>query len=272
MTRVPDVRPRRAALALALLLAAVPAPAAAEPRPGDERFQLDLGVSRRFERFQSREADSLGLSVSSSNVAAIAFDFRVLDIPAGPAKPALLLNGRALVTERVFVPQYAGALAPVEESPMLETYAGARVRLPLGILEGNGGVAFSLRWEGGVVVARSTGENFIQSSMAGAGFERTEGLLEGSTVELVYGHDDLFGPRWAAKRWGARVRLQSALAEMRAPADGAGAGPPGRPLRAYLELSVNTDGRPGPDALALDLGATVDLATLVGRLRGAVGL
>jgi hypothetical protein len=282
--RAAAARPARAAtvaLALALAAGAAPRPvaAAAPAAPAaagmhaEERFQLDLGVSRRFDRFQSREADSLGLSVSSSNVYTLAFDFRVLDIPAGTARPALLLSGRALTSERVFVPQYASAHHPVEESPMLETYGGARVRVPLGLVDGTTGVAFSLGWEGGVVIARSTGENFIQSSMAALGFERTEGLLEGSRVEMVYGHDDLYGAAWAAKRWGARVRLQTALAEMRPmPGPDGQTIPPGRPLRAFLEMSVNTDGRPGPDALGLDLGATLDLATLAGRLRGAIGL
>lgn len=267
--------PRLAFLLIAPALAACAAlPAAAE----DERVTLDFRLSRQVERFQSREADSLGLSASMATTGSIVMDLRVLDLPMkAPERPSLHVHGRATTTERVFVAAAGGIGSPERtmESPLLEVCAGFGIVLPLSLVDGLGGVDAAIRYEGGVVLAADTGENFMQRSMLSIGFERAGGVLDGSLIEARYGHDDLFGPTWAAGRWGARMLVLAALAPVFAPPPAAAGGPGhvsapvrprGAPVRGFVELELDTDGRPGADALAGRVGLALDLGGVLGGL------
>jgi hypothetical protein len=263
----------RVSCAAILTAIAATAPAFA----AEDRFTLDLRIARQIERFQSHEADSLGLSVQQCTVGMAAFDFRVLDLPMKPHPPALHVSGRALTSERVFVSAPGGVGSPevTDESPMLEVYGGVALAIPLGIVDKTEGAEFHVGYEGGVVIARDTGENFLQVSTMVFGFQRTSGVFEGSVVDVTYGHDDLFGPTWAPKRWGARADIECALIGGRtnvpagATVTAAAAAPPGRaPLRAFLEIALETDGRPGPDSIGLRGGFALDPAGLLSRMSG----
>jgi hypothetical protein len=248
-------------------------------RGSDERITLDFRFARQGERFQSREADSLGLSVSLANVASVDMDLRVMDLPMkGAARPSLHVHGRALTTEQVFVASAGGPGAPELplESPLLAVDAGIGLVVPLAIVDGASGVNATIRYEGGVVLAADTGENFMQRSTVALGFERAGGVLDGSLIEASFGHNDLFGPTWSAGRWGARMLMFMALGRVGAPAltgaetPAAMAGPAGRvrgaPLRAFVELALDTDGRPGADALAARVGMALEIGSVLGSV------
>jgi hypothetical protein len=269
-------RPHRGALALGatvalLALAAVAARA-------DDRLTLDVRVGRQIERYQSREADSLGLSVTTCTVATLDCNFRVLDLPLQKTmRPTLEVFGTTTTSQRVFVSgaTMPGAIGRTIESPMLDLVGGLGLSLPLGLVDGTHGANLRVRYEGGVVIASDSGENFLERSAVHADFERVGGVFDGTLLGVGYGHDDLYGAAWAAKRWSARMRVFAGIgrAPREAPRDPKA--PPvaegRRPLRAFLDLSLDTDGRPGPDRVGLVGGLALDVGSLWTRAGVAVG-
>ncbi len=250
--------------------------AAAATRPmiarADDRFRLDVRGGRDAERFQSHEADSLGLSFTTSTFGSADFSFRVMDLPLKkPWSPSLVVFGHTSTADRVFVPASVGGAATPRRSPMIEMVGGIGLAVPLGLVDGTRGADFLVRYEGGVFIAADSGENFLQTSSLHFGFARDGGVFDGSEIEVGNGHDDLFGSAWAAKRWSARVLLMMGvgrpLHEMVA---GDSAATVARwPLRVFLESALQTDGRPGPDRVAVRLGGALDLGALLEHLGGS---
>jgi len=277
---IPARSPAARGVALAALAGTLCVLAAGTAHARDDRVALDFRVSRTAERFQSHAADSLGLSVTFGYVAGVHMDFHVMDVPMkAPQRPALHVYGTALYnTDRVFVSAPGGPGGPefTMRSPMLEVYGGIGFAVPMGVVDQTTGAQFTLRYDGGVVIAADTGENFIQVSKLNAGFERTGGVFHGSAIEVGYGHDERFGPTWAPKRWSARMKLFTALSHVPAAPSGAagakpGPAPAGAPLRAFVTLDLDTDGRPGPDSLAGQFGFAFDVGALLGGFARAFG-
>ncbi len=279
---------RRARRPLAPLLAALPLALAltgARPVPSsaEDRFRLDVRIARQAERYQSREADSLGLSVSTCTVGTVDCEFRVMDLPLRKGvRPVWQVFGTTETSSRVFVSggSAPGAVGRTIESPMLQVRGGTGFAVPLGLVDGTHGANLRLRYEGGVVISTDSGENFLQTSMVQFGFERSGGVFDGSVMEVGYGHNDLYGSSWAAGRWGARMLLVAGLGGGRArtggsssASSGAAADPDGgrRPVRSFLELDLDTDGRPGPDRIALRLGMALDAGTVLAWMGGSGG-
>ncbi len=272
------------ALLLAVLATSTPrvfaaaAVAPAASAEGDDRFHVDLEASKMFDRFQSHEADSLGLSVSSTTVMGARWSFRVIDVPAGKLspKPALELTGRIATSERTIGAQSNGS--GIGRSPVLEITNGVWLRMPLDVLPGNGGVAFKMGFEGGYTLAREGGADFLTSSAMVFGFVRTAGTFEGSELQIATGRNEAFGSEWASGRWRGRVFLQSRLGTPRAaeaakPAAGAAAAAEEdhRP-RVFLQLDVDTDGKDGPDGIGFNVGLALDAGTTFKRALGVFGL
>ncbi|NOT34656.1 MAG: hypothetical protein HOP12_10875 [Candidatus Eisenbacteria bacterium] len=278
------------ALALACSLASWCIGASAAHAEAD-RFRVDLLFGRQFERFQSRQADSLGLSVSDGLHAGMEFDFDVMRMPMkGKPGPGLRVSGRTTVAERVFaidpdaVP--VGVIAaPIEEAPTLEVFGGIGLQVPLGIVDGDAGTSLFVRYEGGIILARGTEYDFIDVNTIGFGFERDIGIFEGSLVEVKNGRNELFGPADSKGRWNLRFRIVSRLggfsrlgeapaapAAGRATATPAGVVETGRPLRAFFDLCVDSDGGSGADGLGMTAGVAADAGMLARRLGGLFGL
>lgn len=244
----------------------------------EDRFRLDVRMARQAERYQSHEADSLGLSFSASTVGIADCEFRVMDLPLRKGvRPIWQVFGTVETSSRVFVAgaSASGAVGRTVESPMLQVRGGTGLAIPLGIVDGTRGALMRLRYEGGVVISTDSGENFLQTSVILFGFERAGGVFDGSIMETGYGHNDLYGSQWAAKRWCAHMLLMAGLGPRSAPARGAAAldaDPDGgrRPLRTFLELTLETDGRPGPDSIGLRLGLALDAGSILSRTGGAV--
>lgn len=278
----PIGRNRRSFVSLRALAAAALAAcafAAAPARAASERFHVDLEASKLFDRFQSHEADSLGLSVSSTSVLGARWAFRVLDVPAGKItpKPSLTLTGRLATMERTIGGQANGST--IGHAPVLEITSGVKLSLPLDMLPGNGGVAFNLGYEGGYVMAREGGADFLTTSALAFGFERTAGAFEGSYLEIGQGRNETFGSDFASGRWRARVFLQSELglprAEAAKPADPKAAAPASadeKRLRVFLQLDVDTDGKDGPDGIGFNVGLAMDAGTMFRRALGVIGM
>ena len=262
----------------ATLAAALLAPGIAG---AEDRFSFDVRLARQAERFQSHEADSLGLSVTSSTVGIGECAFRVMDLPLQKGvRPSVTVFGRAMTSERVFVygAGLPAAIARTEESPMVDVLGGLQLSLPLGMVDGTKGANLFLRYEGGVVIARSSGENFLQTSSVHFGFERDGGVFDGSEMEVGSGYNDLFGNDWGASRWSARMLVMMGLgAWPGSAAEATAAGKPAakpnfdarRPVRLFAELELMTDGRPGPDALSVRAGVALDAGTLLTKIAGA---
>jgi hypothetical protein len=149
------------------------------------------------------------------------------------------------------------------------------LHLPLDVLPGNGGVAFKLGYEGGYVMAREGGADFLTLSSLGFGFERTAGTFEGSSLEIATGRNETFGSEWASSRWRARVLLQSRIGTFRP--DAAKTDPKAAPEedhrpRVFLQLDVDTDGKDGPDGIGFNVGLALDAGTMFRRAVGVLGL
>jgi len=265
------LRARRFVIGLLLFATVAIGPAIVR---ADDRFRLDVRGGRDAERFQSHEADSLGLSFTTSTFGSADFSFRVMDLPLKkPWSPSLVVFGHTSTADRVFVPASAGGTTMPRRSPMIEMLGGIGLAVPLGIVDGTRGADFLVRYEGGVFIAADSGENFLQTSSLHFGFARDGGVFDGSEIEVGNGHDDLFGSAWAAKRWSARVLLMMGVGRpIHAIAAGDSVATVARwPLRAFLESSLQTDGRPGPDRIAVRLGAALDLGALLERIGGGNG-
>jgi hypothetical protein len=271
------------AAALALLaLAAGPALAA------EDRIRLDFRFGGQAERFQSPQADSLDLSTTKTYLGELDCDFRVMDLPMKPQAPAIWVSTRATALNQVFVPGVG--TPPVsglpQKSVMLDLVGGIGVTVPLGIVDKTRGAEFRLRYEGGVVIAASSGESFLQTSTVHLGFRRVGGVFDGSEMDVAYGHNDVFGPDAAASRWSARSSLFVGIGPApkgkppalpagtkttpaaAAAAAAATTGDGRRPMRAFLDLMLDTDGHPGPDSAAIRGGIAINAGGMLSWLGG----
>jgi hypothetical protein len=249
-------------------------------------YRLDVSVAFQVERFHSREADSLGLSLTRGAIADVAFDFRVLEAPMpGASKPAIHVLGHAETGKRAFGTQGiapSGAVAePVRELPLVEIGGGVALVLPMELVDKNAGASLFIRYDGALAITGATGYDFMRVKRLAIGFERTRGFFEGSIVELGYGHDEHYGRQFAAKRWAPRFRVQGRVVPAsRAPREGAAASAaPGKaaataiplesPIHAFLDLTVDTDGRSGPDGIRALFGLTLDTGAILMGIAGA---
>lgn len=269
-------RSRTAALVLLAVVLCAPVRAGA-----DDRFGMDVTVAYRLERFHAREADSLGRSLTRGTMAELAYDFRVLEapMPAAP-RPAVHVFGHATLAKRAFGTEGIAApgttTEPVREAPMLDLGTGVALHIPLDILDHGAGSALFVSYEGGLAMTGTSSYDFIRLKRLAVGFRRTRGLFEGSQVELGYGRNEIFGMAHAAKRWSPRFRLQSGLVPSslapRAGATRAAAAkstPFESPVHAFLEVTVDTDGRSGPDGIQALFGLTLDSGSILRRIMGA---
>jgi hypothetical protein len=250
-------------LALSALLPVVQA------RADDERLRLVLGYARAVTRFHSLEADTAGLSYGLTKSPELGVDFRVLDLPMPKVpRPALHVTAGALTDERTLGPYLPGQR--LIRQPVLILRSGVHLLVPLELVRPNSGVAFRVGWDGGYVLGRAGGAEFLTITKARFGFERTAGWFEGSCVEVGMGRDETFGREFAGKRWDARVALQGRIlpppvhsppaktAKNVAPPD-----EPRRMLWAFVDMDIDTDGGPGPEGLRLRFGLSTDVASIL---------
>jgi hypothetical protein len=253
------------ALAVALNLLLPAAAASADT----ERIRLVLGFARAVSRFHSFEADSMGLSYGLTNSPEVGVDFRVLDLPmAKIPRPALHVTAGALTDARTLGPFLPGQ--PLIWQPVLMLRSGVHLLLPLELLRPNAGVAFRVGWSGAYVLGRTGGADFITISKARYGFERTAGWFEGSCVEVGMGRDETYGREFASRRWDVHIALQGRLLPppiRSAPAKaGKAVAPPDETRRmvwVFADVTVDTDGGPGPDGLQLRFGLSTDVAGIL---------
>ena len=139
------VRPQVRTLVLAaasLMLSLTSARAAEDP------FQLRVATGVQMERLHSVQADSLGLSATQSIVTHMSCDFRVFDLPFGKERPALhvlaetRLGRRAIPVGEFMADTYAGA--PVIETSVIEVMTGARLEVPMTMLDPGAGSRLTL--------------------------------------------------------------------------------------------------------------------------------
>jgi hypothetical protein len=234
-----------------------------------------LGFARTVSRFHSFEADSLGLSYSLTNSPEVGVDFRVLDLPmAKIPRPALHVTAGALTEERTL-----GAFRPgdsLTRQPVIVLRSGVHLLIPLELLRPNAGVAFRVGWSGAYVLGRTGGADFITITKARFGFERTAGWFEGSCVEVGMGRDETYGSEFAGKRWDVHVALQGRILPRPVPVAPAKAGkavaPPDETRRmvwVFADMTIDTDGGPGPDGLQLRFGLSTDVAGILQTAFGA---
>lgn len=276
--------PRAHRLAPIVLLVAAASFAPHAAAAGGDRFRLDVSAAFQVERFHASAADSLGLAVTRGTVAEMAFDFRVLDAPMpGASKPALHVLGRAGTGRRAFGTQGiapASALAaPVEESPLIDLGVGVALDVPLELVDPGAGASLVASYEGGLAIASTAGYDFMRSKRVAVGFERTRGFFEGSRVEMGYGRNEAFGLAHAAKRWSPRFFIQGRLVPVSRPvATGAASrSTPAAtdqialmsPVRAFVDLGVDTNGRGGPDGVRVLFGLALDSGAILRSIVGA---
>ena len=273
------VRTPIALVALALALTGSAAQAADEP------FRLSARFGFQADRLHSVLADSLGLSVTRSTVAAIDYDFRIFSIPmAGADKPAFHLVGdvmmgkRALPLQEFAAPDFIGE--PIQEVPVAEVLTGFLLRVPMTIVDPGAGSALHLGYRGGLVLASGDAEqnDFPKVKQFMFGFERTRGFFEGSMIEMAYGTNEAAGREFGAHRWDAKVLLvgQIGASSAAAPAKPAAgrapataARPEGSPVQLFVELNVDTDGSIGPDLFMARGGLAFDAGRLLSHVLGS---
>lgn len=265
------IAPRRAlaatpALLLALLAAA---PSFAQSR---DRLEIDAGWSRGIDRFHSLGADTLGLHYGRAFIPDFDVDFRVLDIPAGKLKvpPSLHFSTRLWSDERTIGPAIPGQR--VDRVQLLGVGGGLYVETPLDLVKGNSGVAFRLGWEGAELMTRSGPNDFVSQSMLRFGFVRTAGGMQGSSLLVGTGRNELYGWDAASGRWQVELSLQGRLASSPAPPPAPakkGKAPPvpkkpdDRVLWVFLDLALDTDGGIGADGMTARAGVMMDLGTFM---------
>ncbi len=269
--------PRALVCALALLSLAALAPACARAEAGD-RFDVSVFGSQNLERLHSIEADTLGLSFHTSFSSGANVDFRVIDLPLGkgPRKPALHVTGGVCTDTRILGPAIAGQKTAVY--PVIDFSSGVALELPLdALVTGNTGVGIRVGWEGGYMLTRTGGQNFLERSKLRFDFVRTTGGLAGSTLGFGKGRDEVFGYDASSKRWDVKLSLQGRLIGMSAPAPpvaprlagkpapaaAPAKGPTERLLWLFLDASLDTDGGPGADGLRARAGFGLDLNAFV---------
>lgn len=252
-------------LAAAFVLACFAVPARAQNR---ERLEVSAAWYRGFERFQSLEADTLGLKYSTSYVPSLDVDFRVLDLPLAKVHPPSLHVGSGVfLDQRILGPAFPGSRTG--EFPVLGVQGAVFLDVPLDLLKGNTGVSFRIGWDGDELLTRSGPNDFLTSTMLRFGFTRTTGGMQGSSILIGKGRDEAYGRDAASGRWDARLSLQGRLIgppAPPAPAAKPGAKPPPRPAAPderivwfVIEAGMNTDGSIGPDGLYGRVGLAMDL-------------
>ncbi|MEQ1834491.1 MAG: hypothetical protein ABL977_15705 [Candidatus Eisenbacteria bacterium] len=262
---------------MALCLGTAPA------RAADEPFRLSARFGFQVDRLHSVVADSLGLSVTRSTVAAIDYDFRIFSVPmAGSDKPAFHLVGdvmmgkRALPLQDFAAPGFLGA--PIQEVPVAEVLTGFLLRVPMTVVDPGAGSALHLGYRGGLVLASGDAEqnDFPKVKQFMFGFERTRGFFAGSMVEMAYGTNESAGRAFGAHRWDAKVLVvgqigaSSGAAPAKAPVGRAPAArAEGSPLQLFIELNVDTDGSIGPDLFMARGGLAFDAGRVLSRVLGS---
>jgi hypothetical protein len=256
---------RRLAPALAVLLLASASRAYAQ---GADRLHVSATYSRNIQRLHSIAADTMGLSYYMSLSPALKVDLRAVDLPVGKgAKPSLHLSGGVTADEIVLGPPVQGM--DVGAFQVLDFSTGIAVEAPLeAFLKGNVGMSMRLGWEGGYMMTRTGGQNFLERSQGRLDFIRTSGPLQGSMLGVGYGRDEIYGWDSAAQRWDVKLALQGRLISA-SPLPAAPARPgakPGLPvandarmLWVFADLDVSTDGGPGADGLRGRAGLGLDL-------------
>ena len=266
-------------LACAFALGAVPAADAADSEP----FHLTMSAAYQADRLNSPLADSLRLSLTHANRAVLGFDFRVAELPLmAPAQPSIHIVGGALTTRRAVAilasPGGAGTPFTLKVTPVVEMNAGFALHVPMAIIDPNAGAEFYAGYQGGMVVAGGKAQDFLRLKQVVFGFDRTQGLFQGSLAEMAYGHNESWGLDDASNRWAARFRIQTLLGPAGSPLPAARPvagkpgtipGPPmGSPLRIFVELGADTDGGVGPDAITAQVGLTLDAGSVLQRVMG----
>ena len=279
MARFPSRLPL---IAVLLGLAAGAATASRVFAADSEPYRLTLSGAFQVERLNSPYADSLGITMSHANRGILGFDFRVLDLPMkGAERPAVHVFGNALTTRRTVailgVPGAPASATPLREIPVTEMTAGAALVLPMSMVTPGAGANLYAGYQGSLVLAGGTSQDFLRVKQVMFGFERTRGLFEGSLTEMAYGRNESWGLANASNRWAARFRIQTLLGPAAAPAARPVAGKPavaparpttGSPLRAFVELAVDTDGGPGADGIQAQLGLMLDAGSMLMRAMG----
>jgi hypothetical protein len=256
---------RRLAPALTVLLLACATCAHAQ---GADRLHISTTFSHNIQRLHSIAADTMGLSYDTSLSPSLNVDLRAIDLPVGKGvKPALHLSGAVTADEMVLGPPAQGMT--VGAFQVLDFSSGIALEAPLdAFLKGNVGVAMRLGWEGGYMMTRTSGQNFLERSQGRLDFIRTGGPLQGSSIGVGYGRDEIYGWDSASHRWDVKLALQGRLInaspQPAAPArPGAKPGAPiandARMLWAFADLDVSTDGGPGADGLRGRAGIGLDL-------------
>jgi len=257
---------------LAVLLA-VGATLPGRPAAADEPFRLTFTGAFQAERLNAPYADSLGVTMTHGNRAGLEFDFRVLEAPMpGAERPALHVTGGATTTRRAVamlgVPGVPAGVTPMRETAVSEMGLGMLATIPLSMVSPTGGVAFYAGYQGAVVLAGNTSQDFLHVKQGVFGFERTRGLFEGTLVEMAYGVNESWGRDAASGRWNGRCRIAALLG----PQPGGGGKAPvtmGSPIRAFVELGVDTDGGPGPDDIRVLGGLALDAGNVLLRAMGS---
>lgn len=275
----PSVRRAMPVLAL-VILATLARSAAAGSAPADP-YDLRFSFAWQVDRFHSAAADSLGHSVTAGTAALLGFDFRVVDlpVPGKGGKPALHVLGHTRSSGHTFATdglvRAGGTYPAIEEMPVFEMGGAAVLRVPVDMIAPGAGSDFYAGYEGGLVLASHTGYDFIHLKRAIFGFERTQGFFEGSRVEMAYGRNESYGLSHAAGRWATRFRVQSRVGPGPTAADpaagknataGVARGTGGTPLRAFVDLVVDTDGGDGPDGIRALVGLTIDAGAVLRRV------
>jgi hypothetical protein len=259
-------------LAFALAASALVAPSVRAE--SNDRLDLSLFLSRNVERFHSIGADTLGLSYGRSLSGGLDMDFRVLDLPAGrgAARPSLHVSGGVRTDQRILGPAIAGM--DVAVYPVLDFGAGIALEVPADVLlKGNAGVGIRLGWDGGYLLTRTGGNNFLTRSKGRFDFVRTTGGLAGTSIGIGKGRDDTFGWDAASNRWDVKLSIQGRLvsAPHGAPPaklalkPGAKPSPPvavvdaGRMMWLFADIDIDTDGGPFADGLRARAGLALDL-------------
>ena len=264
---------RLAPIALAALLAAT----AARAQTGD-RLDISGTWSVNVQRLHAIGADTLGLSYNSSYSPTVRVDLRAIDLPMGKgaAKPSLHLIAGVAEDEEVLGPPVKGML--VGRFPVIDFSSGIVLDLPLETLvKGNAGIDLHVGWEGGYMLSRVGGQEFLERSKLRVDFVRSTGALQGSSFGFGEGRDETFGYDASVHRWDVKVCVQGRLFSAPMPAPPVAATKPGakpappaakpvndtRLLWLFAEGDVDTDGGPGADGLRARVGVGMDLNALV---------
>ena len=269
-----SVRPRVRIVALVVASLMV---SMAQAHAAEDPFQLRVATGVQMERLHSVHADSMGLSATQSIVTHMSCDFRVFDLPFGKERPALhvlaetRLGRRAIPLGEFMADTYAGA--PVIETSVIEVMTGARLEVPMTMLDPGAGSRLTIGYRGGLLLSNGGRNDFPHVKQFTLGFERTRGFFEHSGLEMAYGTDEAVGRRSGAHRWAAQVHLEgqigrSLMTPARAMTGRDAPAAPTSPVRLFLDVQVDTDGSIGPDLLTARAGVMLDAGRALKRVLG----